>query len=182
MQNLAGARGWGLPRPGGGSGEGVAGYGVPVPRDQERPEVRPIPPASWPIVRGLVVLAWVLWGASALVPWYSSNRVDSDPDTTNGLGFGLVALALVLVPFVLATVVAANRARLPLWAALAAGASAVPGLWLGFLVPAIAEASGTDTTVVAEIGPKVLGAAVVVAFLAAAMATRPISPGAASSG
>lgn len=153
-----------------------------MPHDQERSDVRPIPPASWPIVRGLAALAWVLWAASAVVPWYSSNRVDSDPETTNGLGFGLLPMALVLVPFVLATVVAANRTRLAVWAALAAGASAVPGLWLGFLVPAIAEASGTDTSVVAEIGPKVLGAAVIVAFLASAMATRAISPGAASSG
>jgi len=125
------------------------------------------------IVRVLVALAWATWVGAALSPWYTSTRVDSDPDTTIGLGIGLVPLLLAIAPFVIASGAAVSRLPLPWWTPVVGLVLALPGLVAGLAVPAVVEAGTTDTEVVAGWGAWVLVAAVVLAVAALAAAGRP---------
>jgi hypothetical protein len=123
-------------------------------------------------VRVLAVLAWAAWVGAALAPWYTSTRVDLEPDRVTGLGIALIPHVLVLVPFVVATVACGWPRALPWWVPVTVFVAAVPGVLVGVAIPGVIEASATDTEVVAEQGGWILAGAVLLAVTAVAVASR----------
>lgn len=119
--------------------------------------------------------AAVAYVVAAVVPWYTSRRVDGPFESGSAASVAFAPLVVALAPFVVLPLRWARSTTPVLWAALVGGMGALLGLVVDDM-----QAAASDTRVVAERGPAVLvgSVALVVVALALAAWARPRPRGA----